>query len=114
MAELVKGATAGEAWHRSLALLATNNRQIFDLLVEVVDPTTVELDRLYVAALDHLLLARGWQETESVANTIFPANLARTSGTRDRLYSRYLARIHRTPGVIHHPGQANRCPSERG
>lgn len=24
-----------------------------------------------------------------------------------------LARIHRTPGLIHHPGQTNRCPSER-
>jgi hypothetical protein len=22
-------------------------------------------------------------------------------------------RIHRSPGVIHHPGQANRCPSDR-
>ncbi|MBA2718816.1 MAG: hypothetical protein H0U52_06180 [Chloroflexi bacterium] len=94
MAELVRGATAGEAWHRSLALLATNDRQIFDLLVEVVDPTMVELDRLYIAALDHVLLSRGWQDTQSVANTIFPAGLARTSRTRDRLYARYLA-MHR-------------------
>lgn len=79
MAELIRGATAGEAWHRSLALLATNDRQIFDLLVEIVDPTIVELDRLYIAALDDLLLSRGWQDTKSVANTIFPADLARTN-----------------------------------
>jgi hypothetical protein len=94
MAELVNGATVGEAWHRSLALLATKDRQVFDLLVEIVDPTMVELDRLYAAALDDLLQSRGWQDTESVANTIFPADLARTSRTRDRLYSRYLG-MHR-------------------
>ena len=94
MAELVKGVTAGEAWHRSLELLARSDRQAFDLLVEIVDPTTVELDHLYIELLDQLLMSHGWQDTTSVANTIFPAELARTSGSRDRLYARYLA-IHR-------------------
>jgi thymidylate synthase len=61
--------------------------------VEIVDPRVVEQDQQYVVALDDLLQRHGWQDTKSVANTIFPSDLARTSRSRDRLYARYL-RLH--------------------
>lgn len=92
MAEIVAGRAIGPAWRAALRRLAdADGRNLFDLVVEIERPTMDEIDVRYVGALDAVLGSHQWQDTRRVANTIFPAELARTSTSRARLYERYLA-----------------------
>jgi thymidylate synthase len=73
------------------ALAAAAHQERFDLLVEIEAPRPDAGD--YLRNLDRVLDSKGWQNTATVANTIFPAALAASSRSRERLYERYL-RLH--------------------
>lgn len=95
MAEFVVGDTVTDAWLDALEHLRGRGREVFGLVVEIAEPSPRAGDHGIVTALDRLLARRGWQSTETVANTIFPAQLAATARDRAHLYARYRALVPR-------------------
>jgi hypothetical protein len=79
-----------DAWLGAVRQLRVANREQFDLIVDVDDPTPRLADHGVIAALDDLLIRLSLQPVRTVANTIFPARLARTSRTPAILAQRYL------------------------
>jgi hypothetical protein len=80
-------------WLAGLAALeAAPGHEIYDLIVEISDPNAEDL-RVRQAADDLYPEVDDW--THTVANTIFPSELARTSRTPDDLYARYLKQLPR-------------------
>ncbi len=90
MAHLIPAITITDAWLRAVGHLHHNDRAAFDLLVAIADPTPEHVDAAIVDTVDRLLLAKRFQDVTTVRNTIFPLEIARSSQTRDELYSRYL------------------------
>jgi hypothetical protein len=74
---LIAGETVTAAWLAATRYLSTRDREQFNLVTTVVDPDPDLADRHVVTELNRLLERRGWQPVETVANTIFPAALAR-------------------------------------
>ncbi len=89
MANFAAGQTIAEAWLDALQWLHFNKREAFDLVVTIADPTPEHSDPAVMAALDKLLVRKKFQEVATVANTIFPTQLASTSRSREHLYSKY-------------------------
>lgn len=89
--------TITTAWLATAEYLNGNGREReeFDLVVAMADAAPARIDPGVVAAVDALLKRKGFFSVETVANTIFPAQLAATSPTREQLYSRYLALLPR-------------------
>jgi hypothetical protein len=91
MAELISEEGLTTAWVRAFERLMERQRVAFDLLVNIEDPCPEYANPSIIAALDSCLLARGKHPVLSVANTIFPLALARSSINRATLYARYRA-----------------------
>lgn len=101
VSHLICAPTLTDAWIDAVNFLGENGGEAFDLLVEVVDPDPSAGDTRVARELDAFLVRMGKHDTETVANTIFPEGLWRSSEDRDDLYERYrrlLARLHRLPG----------------
>jgi hypothetical protein len=98
--DLVRGGTLTDAWFYAVEQLRAGGREAFDLVVGIADPEPDAAQPEIITALDTLLVSIGCQDTRTVANTIFPASLARTSPARQHLYERYqrlLPMLHRNP-----------------
>lgn len=91
MAYLIAGETVTAAWRSAAEYLHAHGRETFDLVVEIADPDVAHADRAIVATLNTLLHRKGFGSVETVANTIFPDQLARTARDRADLYARYQA-----------------------
>lgn len=90
MARLVTEKTITHTWLSALSLLRNSpGGELYDLLVEMQEPASLDVHDPVVARLDSLLARKGCFDTETVANTIFPAELARQSADREGLYQRY-------------------------
>lgn len=90
VADLIAARTISEAWLNALGYLQQHNRESFDLLVSIADPTSEHMDDMVVQNLDHLLRQKSYQDVATVRNTIFPVGIARSSTTRQELYERYV------------------------
>jgi thymidylate synthase len=76
-----------DAWVRVVRFLdAEPRRSAYHLVVRV---KSAEIDATKLAAINDLLLSRGKQRVQTVANTIFPSGLAATSADAARLAERY-------------------------
>lgn len=89
MTKLLTAPSIVGAWIAGLDDLGANGRQSNDLLIEATRPDDNSGDQAVIDTLDRFLVARGWQDTLTVANTIFPSALAASSATRGDLYDRY-------------------------
>ena len=89
MAYPVAGQTISDAWLEAFQHLHTSGREEFDLVVSISDPASDHLDHAVQEVLDNFLREHDFQEVGTVANTIFPAQLARTARSRDHLYTKY-------------------------
>lgn len=101
MASLLLGDSLTDGWLTALERVRDQRRSVFGLITEVADPSTDGANQRVVAVLDRSLARRGWHSTATVANTIFPAQLAATALDRAHLYERYgqlLPRLRRLPG----------------
>jgi thymidylate synthase len=102
--QLITAAGISEAWLSALRYLDNNGREAWDLAVEMLDPQAAENPQIR-SQLDSELARRGLQTVETVAATIFPESIWRTSqGDRDRFYERYLRinrKMRRFPGNHH-------------
>ncbi|MFI5882038.1 hypothetical protein [Streptomyces sp. NPDC051554] len=77
-------------------------RTAFHTVVRITDPTADDL--AFRAELDHVRATKQHEPTETVANTLFPAQLAARCDTHEELTSRYralYARARRYPGNRH-------------
>lgn len=86
--------TISGAWLDAVRHLRSHEGEEFDLVVTTADPTPATCDPMVTAALDELLERKGWQRVATVANTIFPAELAACVGyfTPPR-HSRHVTRL---------------------
>lgn len=99
MAHLIKGDTITAAWISATDHLRLHGREAYDLVTEIADPTPGRADEAMISEVDALLRRKGYATVGTVANTIFPAQLARTARDRAHLYERYGAiypRVRRT------------------
>lgn len=88
MAVLITGTSLTDVWRGGVAaLLAAPRAEIYDLLLEVSDPTSVDED--VASAVDGYLRRVGLQRLDKVANTIFPARFAERTQDRQKVYDRY-------------------------
>lgn len=87
--------TISGAWLNTVRHLRSHEGEEFDLVVTTADPTPATCDPMVTAVLDDMLERKGWQRVATVANTIFPAELAATSRDREHLYARYRALLPR-------------------
>jgi hypothetical protein len=97
----VRGGTVSEAWLNAVqAVDATPERRLFHLITRISDPVTEE-PRIRAAA-DTLLSNLDLAPVDTVANTIFPAQLAAISTGPGELAQRYrrmyptLRRLHKS------------------
>ena len=98
MSHLIRGETITEAWLNAVIYLRSVGWEQFDLVVDVDDATPSATPPGVIGTLDQFLMRKGLQSVRTVANTIFPAQLARSSATPERLSERYLSilpRLHR-------------------
>jgi hypothetical protein len=97
MAVLISSGTLTDGWHEAIrALMTAPRRELYDLIVEVSDPS--QADPGVIESVDAHLTLAGLQRLERVANTIFPARLAARAPDRPSFYGRYermLPRIRR-------------------
>lgn len=99
MAWLLHGKTITDAWLAALEYLATHERAMFDLLVEITEPSPESADQAVIAELDAFLGRRRCYRVNTVVNTIFPVQLASTSPDRATLYTRYRQLLPRLRGL---------------
>jgi hypothetical protein len=99
--EQVSGATVSEAWLNAVQVVdSAPKRRLFHLVTRVGDPVTEEL-RIRAAA-DGILRDLDLAPINTVANTIFPSQLAAASARPDELAQRYrrmyptLRRLHKS------------------
>lgn len=97
----VQGATVSEAWLNAVHIVdAAPERRLFHLVTRIGDPVTEE--PLIRAAADTLLHDLDLAPVDTVANTIFPAQLAAACTGPDELARRYrriykvLRRLHKS------------------
>ena len=97
----VHGSTLSEAWLNAVQVVdAAPGRRLFHLVTRISDPVTEE--PCIRAAADTLLRDLGLAPVDTVANTIFPAQLAATSAGPGELAQRYrrmyptLRRLHKS------------------
>lgn len=87
---VVSAATLSDPWLETLVqVAATPDRKLFHTVTRITDPT-VENPAVRAVA-DGLLTERGDQTIETVANTLFPAQLAAASRDTAHLAARYRA-----------------------
>jgi hypothetical protein len=87
---LAEGQSVAAAWIRAVQKLdQLPDRRAFHTVVRIADPLSDDPDTH--AGLDRVLERLGLQPVETVANTIFPADLAARSRGYAHLASRYLA-----------------------
>lgn len=98
---MVSAATLSDAWLETLTqVAATPDRKLFHTVTQITNPTAE--NPAVRAAVDSLLTERDDQPIETVANTLFPAQLASTSRDTAHLAARYRAayptikRIHKS------------------
>jgi hypothetical protein len=98
---MVSAATLSDAWLETLVqVAATPDRKLFHAVTQITNPTAE--NPAVRAAADGLLSERGDQPIETVANTLFPAQLAAASRDPAHLAARYRAayptikRIHKS------------------
>ncbi|WP_410597241.1 hypothetical protein [Amycolatopsis sp. lyj-23] len=85
---VLRGQHCGQVWSQaSDLLLAERDRKLLHLIVEIAEPG-VE-DPAFRAIVDELLARRGYDPVQTVVNTVFPAALAASSSTPERLAQRY-------------------------
>jgi thymidylate synthase len=89
MAHVITAATIPDAWIKALDHLISRGPEDFDLNVVVDQPNPESVSHPVVAVLDQFLRDKGKKNVREVRNTIFPAELARTSHSREELYERY-------------------------
>jgi hypothetical protein len=88
--ETVRGVTLSEAWLNAvIAVTGAPDRQhgLFHLVTRIGDPVGEQPE--IRAAADALVSELGYNSVETVANTIFPAQLAATSRDHHHLADRY-------------------------
>lgn len=96
----VRGDTLTGAWLTSVEVLMEHGGDAFDLVVAISDPCPDNADPSVIQAVDDVLRNAGKQQINTVANTIFPEELARSTHDREELYQRYsnlLSRVRRHP-----------------
>jgi thymidylate synthase len=87
---VVQACTLSEAWLQALVQVSqAPGRKLFHTVTRITDPT-VE-DGTIRAAADELLVDLDYQPVETVANTIFPEQVAASSRDTAHLVARYLA-----------------------
>ena len=104
MAILITAPTLTEGWLGGVQALVAIGGEAFDLMVEIVNPNLEAGDESAFRSLDAFLIENDMHDTRTVANTIFPNDMAHSSRDRAALYSRYrelLPRLHRLPGNGH-------------
>lgn len=89
IAHLVQSGTLTESWVAAVEELLANGGDLFNLIVAIANPIADAADASVIAALDELLALEGHQRVETVANTIFPAAMARAARSREEFYDRY-------------------------
>ena len=99
LSKLIQANDISSAWLAGAKYLIDCGGFGYGLVVEIENPLQ---ENTYVKALlDDLLLAKGKQPIDTVANTIFPRGLDTPSQGRERLYYRYrriLPRLHKKRG----------------
>ncbi|WP_327222606.1 hypothetical protein OG229_38535 [Streptomyces platensis] len=78
------------------------SRTALHTVVRITDPTTDDV--AFRAELDRMRIGKGHEPIETVASTLFPADLARRITDHDELVTRYRAmypRLRRYPGNAH-------------
>lgn len=101
MTRLVTATTIDEAWRDAFTLLRSDGPEIHNLIVVAEKPFPPRVTSDISSAVDEFLISRALQSVRTVANTIFPAALARTVDDRSALYTRYadlLPRLRRLRG----------------
>lgn len=104
--EAIRGVTISDAWLNTVAVaseLPGRDRGLFHLVTRIDDPRQ-EQPKIRTAA-DDLLSALGLDPIETVANTIFPAQMAATSRDPHHLAERYRAAYETIRRL--HPGNRN-------
>jgi thymidylate synthase len=87
---VVSESTLSDAWLNTLVQVAdTPDRKLFHMVTRITEPTTE--DAVVRAAADDLLAAFDYQPIETVANTVFPLELAQSSRDAGHLGQRYRA-----------------------
>lgn len=91
--EFHRAANVSMAWLVAARILLERSRtkagrEAWDLAVEVVDPAGAEVPDIR-AGLDAELSRQELQSIDTVANTIFPQSLWRSSRSRDEFFTRY-------------------------
>ncbi|MGC7102749.1 hypothetical protein ACPZ19_49465 [Amycolatopsis lurida] len=87
---IIRGQHCGQVWAQAVArLLAAPQRKVVHQIIQITDPG-VE-DPLVRAEVEKLLAARGLDPVSTVVNTLFPAEMARTSTGPEHLAARYRA-----------------------
>lgn len=101
MMPMACGTTLTDAWLAAVEVLLQHPKDVFDLVVTIANPRPECADQMVMQELDDILTTIGKHQIQTVANTVFPENLARTSCDRAEFYRRYsamLPRLHRQAG----------------
>jgi hypothetical protein len=90
--ELLRAANISLAWLAAAKSLLERSsvkagREAWDLAVEILDPVSEVLDLR--AGLDAQLVGQKLQSIDTVANTLFPHSLQRSSHSREEFFDRY-------------------------
>jgi thymidylate synthase len=94
MAISICALTLTDAWMDDLEYLHYQGEQL-NLVTTISEPDPDQVEEGIVGELDALLLRKGKQRVETVANTIFPSAYLRGSASRQEFYERYLLRLPR-------------------
>jgi hypothetical protein len=87
---IVSATTLSDAWLETLVqVVETPDRKLFHTVTRITEPTTE--NPAVRAAADDLLAALDYQPIETVANTLFPVQLANSSQDAAQLGERYRA-----------------------
>lgn len=85
----VHGADLSAAWRETVDMVGgAPEQKMFHTVTRIASPLVEDLN--IRAQVDSLLAARNLSSVETVANTIFPAQLAATSASSEVLHDRYL------------------------
>jgi hypothetical protein len=94
MVTLVSADSISAAWFDAVrAARAVPGHRLFHLVVNIADPLAEHAGAR--REVEALLLSRGLQTVDTVANTIMPAAWARMFGSHDEVVNRYRARYER-------------------
>ncbi|OPG16968.1 hypothetical protein [Ferroacidibacillus organovorans] len=85
---VVRGATVSETWLNAISYLVKNNKEAYNLIVEIDNP--VEDDSAVRQQVNNTLKELSFQTIETVANTLFPAPYYVKGKERGTFYERFL------------------------